>query len=301
MQPTTNMEHTENAEPSVMFDVANFTDDRIIYEILEAVGLVTEFGKEKAIADYGSQVDLVVAREWMIKSNEAEEKLAQYKVVRNQLYYLRKRLNPMEDRYLDSLSTPRHLLKYKERLHLLDNHPEISVLRREKAELQAECDHRSKAYDRASNEAFAISKKLFKPQPKKPRQPKPEKDYAALVEYWERKLSGATYRLNRAIGALETAQKNYDRICGNGSEILQHFHMGMVGGSGKNVKALNRKKERQLDSTIEAARKLRAAQERVNSLQSTVDLYQKNLDKAASKVKVTSTQVTLPSFADWVE
>ena len=54
--------------------------------------------------------------------------------------------------------------------------------------------------------------------------------------------------INSRIEKLEREQNG-----GYTSQMSRSFHLGMVGGSGRNVKSLNKKRERDLDKTIRIA------------------------------------------------
>lgn len=100
----------------------------------------------------------------------------------------------------------------------------------------------------------------------KPRAPyHSEADLPRLREKAER-LGAKVERLERAISAPDP--------------ITDHFHLGRVGGSGRNVKALNKRRERDLERTISQAveaRKLRERRARVLGQIAAVEEYPRQL------------------------
>lgn len=248
------------------------TDAQVIDEVLEAVGLKLEYGEE-ATVKYGDHVNIAVAREWLAKCEEADQKLADFKAENFEIYELYKKLRVLRQ----------PLFAQRVGMEDVDSDPQIEAMNQRIEELKLIRDAKNAIYEKASNKAWDLSKGILTPEPKQPKRAKPQKDYNRLVEYWDKKLDGVIYKLKRASGALETAEKRYEQVSGAGRELVTHFPLGLVGGSGKNVKALNKKKGDQLDRTIDALKEVEAAKARVSRLQSTFDRYQCNYEKAVEK------------------
>ena len=73
------------------------------------------------------------------------------------------------------------------------------------------------------------------------------------------------------ISRLEAAQNG-----GYTAQVAQSFHLGMVGGSGKNVGRLNRRREHELDKTIDRALVLVDLYKERNSLEVRIKDYQED-------------------------
>lgn len=61
---------------------------------------------------------------------------------------------------------------------------------------------------------------------------------------------------DRALEKVNNQIDNLNKKQGYGSDLTKHFHLGMVGGSGKNVQKLNEQRANSLDKTIDNAVKL---------------------------------------------
>lgn len=106
------------------------------------------------------------------------------------------------------------------------------------------------------------------------KQPKPKKDPQKMFDYWQRKINHAIYLLGRAEGRKEKAEAAYLNYRSPGDEVGEHFHLGMVGGSGREVKKLNKRKMDSLDKLIRISAEYNDACARVDNLQSRVARYE---------------------------
>jgi len=85
------------------------------------------------------------------------------------------------------------------------------------------------------------------------------------IDRLRRKLDSATNKLNR----LE--QKRYP-----GDEMVEHFHMGLVGGSGKPSRELNKRKAAALDHIIDDAKEKIRLRAMIGGLERKIDCMMKN-------------------------
>lgn len=86
-----------------------------------------------------------------------------------------------------------------------------------------------------------------------------------------------------------TIQAKIDRIDGKSQDshlngVAQHFHLGMVGGSGRNTHRLNQRRERSLDKTIENAKTVTALYRELSEIEAKIkDLENNGPEKRATK------------------
>lgn len=245
------------------------TDTEVINRVLEGTGLIAEFGEE-ATEKYGHTVDLTVARKWIAQADIAEKALEESRKVQKRysvIYNAKKDL--------------RQKLK-SEGITDTETHIEMQKLYLQEGEILEILHEKSSAFNIECDLAFKIGKDLFIKEKKK-RQPKPKKDYQALALYWANKIEQKKNKLERLKVMLARVEKEYQIICSTGNEITKHFHLGMVGGSGKNVQKLNKKRETQLDKELDTFKRLQLCRERVAQLNFTINRYQKNYDNAVAK------------------
>jgi hypothetical protein len=76
-----------------------------------------------------------------------------------------------------------------------------------------------------------------------------------------RKLKSKKAEIEAKLDKLNKAQNG-----GESARVAEHFHLGMVGGSGRAVRALNKKKERELDTTIDRAKEIRRLHEDIDTV-----------------------------------
>jgi hypothetical protein len=85
--------------------------------------------------------------------------------------------------------------------------------------------------------------------------------YATRLEVRKENLLLQQTRLTKQIERLTAKQ-----FGGYSAEVAKHFHLGMVGGSGKAVRGYNRRRERSLDATVSRATTIVHLQRRLNEV-----------------------------------
>lgn len=110
---------------------------------------------------------------------------------------------------------------------------------------------------------------------RKEKQKSPEQ----MVVYWTRLFNRAHYALERAQGRLAKAEARMDSAYNRGSDVSKHFPLGRVGGSGRNVRSLNRKREQDIDRGIQAITELKEAQKRVKTVELRTERYEEHLSR----------------------
>ena len=74
-------------------------------------------------------------------------------------------------------------------------------------------------------------------------------------------------------------------------QVAKSFHLGMVGGSGKNTESLNRRKERDLDKTIKNAVILCSLYKERDSLQKRIQFVESGESQKKETLKLKTAQV----------
>jgi hypothetical protein len=257
------------------------TNQEVIDYVLEGFGLNTESYLNDAKLSYGNdftlddiKINLELAREWIKKSNEAEAVLREYTIESLRIYELRKKITAIREPLL------KQYFKKEITGDEIDANPELQDILRQEKELSPIVSAKYWEFCKACDLAREASKGVVTyPKPQSLKKSKPPKDYQHLVDYWDKKLDGVIYKLNRARGALEKAQAAYESASNAGSELGKYFPVG-VGGSGKPVRQLNKRKEQQGDRLIESMKRRDEAKKRVSALELTFERYQNNYQKA---------------------
>jgi hypothetical protein len=85
--------------------------------------------------------------------------------------------------------------------------------------------------------------------------------YATRLEVRKETLLKQQSKLTKQLARLNA--KQFD---GYSAEVAKHFHLGMVGGSGKAVRGYNKRRERSLDATISRAKTINHLQRRLDEV-----------------------------------
>lgn len=84
-------------------------------------------------------------------------------------------------------------------------------------------------------------------------------------------MSGASVpRLRKLLERAEARVEKLERVASPGDEVSKSFHLGMVGGSGRQVRRLNTRKAAALDRIIDAAVALPKARQRVSEIRARI-------------------------------
>lgn len=256
------------------------TDEELAEFMLD---MTTLYGQERE--EYRARLDLDVARQWLVAQDAAEVADGSWRVSSWVYHRALERSKVAREEVQARLQADGYefgTAEWKRRREEIGGEAQMRFERAHRLyELSAIRWKQSLA---ASSVAFNISRRLFRPVKEPCTTPKPRRTPEEMVEYWSGKLSYARHLLTRAQGRLERLEAEIQKP-DETAAVAEHFHLGMVGGSGRAVKSLNKKRERALDRAIKLSNDLKAARSRVSNLESRVARYAQNLQKWQEKAE----------------
>lgn len=233
-------------------------DDALREIVVEASGLADE---DNAAA-WRPLVDVTMAREWLEAVNVATNYFSGYCITRTLCRAAGRRWVA----YAKTTFTHTHTRQQK----LAD--PVYAELNRRREQLIRLRDMKWQRYSDQLDLCWELSQALFTGTPESlnvQAQSRPAKDPYRMRRYWDGRLRKAEWELARAKGRMQKLRSK----CIGDNDLVKHFHLGRVGGSGRQVVKLNRKRERELEAAIQLSQETEAARERVARLELRVARY----------------------------
>lgn len=258
-----------------------FTTDEELAEFI--LDMASFYGQERA--DHRARLDMDVAWQWVVAQDAAEVAEGSWRVSSWVYHRALERSTAAREEVHARLQAEGYgfgTASWRRRREQIGKEAQMRFERAHRLyELSAIRWKQSLA---ASRVAFDISRRLFHPVKEPCTPPNPRRTPEEMVEYWSGKLSYAEHLLRRARGPLERLEAEIQKP-DETAAVAEHFHLGMVGGSGRAVKSLNKKRERALDRAIKLRNDLKAARSRVSNLESRVARYTRNLQKWEERIE----------------
>ena len=105
-----------------------------------------------------------------------------------------------------------------------------------------------------------------------------------------RKLQGEAENLKKIIGQINLAERNSYT-----AHVAKHFHLGTVGGSGRNTTKLNKRREAEVEKTIDNAVKYTQAVKRLGEVESRINFLENGGPEKREKMRSERNM----ALADW--